>query len=183
MTSNRLDDPLRRMFQGLVEDAFCAHVGLCCPELTDYLADMLAEFVHVDRLYALRDAAGRPIDQVADMLALLEFANNAARSGSDLVVHRHIGDFTLFWSGVYPEYLQRSRGLAFKDRLIDYVRQGKRSYAIASQLAAEKASPPPALLSRLSAEFESCCHGLGLVRRGWEQAEPEQSGLARRLLY
>ena len=49
--------------------------------------------------------------------------------------HRHIGDFTLFWTGVYPEMLRRLQSLLSKDRFVDYCEQGKRSYYIASTFA------------------------------------------------
>jgi hypothetical protein len=53
--------------------------------------------------------------------------------------------------------------------LLDYVAQGKRSYAIVSDLVRDNDRPPPALFRRLSDDFEFCIHGLGLVRRGWEE--------------
>ena len=67
--------------------------------------------------------------------------------------------------------------------MLDYVAQGKRSYEIASQLAGEDTAPSALLLSRLSAEFEFCCHGLGLVRREWEETDPDSAGRVRTLLY
>lgn len=183
MKSIREDHPLRRLFKGLVENAFCTEVGLCDPALTDYLIDLLVNFVRLDELYALRDAAGRRLDQVGDMLASLTCGTDGAREEDELLVYRHIGDFALFWSGVYPEHLRHSRGIAFKDRLLDYVQQGKRSYGIASRLADENASPPASLFGRLSSEFEFCCHGLGLVRRGWEQVDPRDCRRVTNLLY
>ena len=50
-------------------------------------------------------------------------------------MHRHIGDFTLFWTGVYPEVLKKTRTPLCKDHFIDYCEQGKRSYYIASTFA------------------------------------------------
>ncbi|MCP4248841.1 MAG: hypothetical protein GY778_17490 [bacterium] len=179
----RADHPLYQLFRGLVEHVFCSEVGMCDPKLTDYLATLLGDFVHVDRVYALRGAGGKRMEQIADMLALLECGTDGVRGEGELLVHRHIGDFALFWSGVYPERLRVSRGIAFKDRLIDYVRQGKQSYAIASRLAQEDAFPPSDLLGRLSREFEFCCHGLGLVRREWEQHDPASAEHHRGLLY
>jgi hypothetical protein len=166
----REDHPLKRFFRGLIENVFEADLGMCSPALVEYLADLLTEFIHVDRLRAIRDAEGRPLDQIAEMLALL------ARSEHDEcpavrrkeVIYRHIGDYTLFWSGLYPESLRSRRAARSKDRLLDYVQQGKRSYAIASELSREDAAPPPSLLRQLSEDFESCAHGLELVRREWE---------------
>ncbi|MHC4063660.1 MAG: hypothetical protein ACYSUI_04060 [Planctomycetota bacterium] len=183
MRSISEDHPLRRLFRGLVEHAFCTQVGMCAPALTDYLTELLVNFAHVDALYALRRAGGKRLDQIADMVALLNCGTDGVRGEDELLVHRHVGDFTLFWSGVYPEHLHHSRGIAFKDRLIDYVQQGKRSYAIASRLTDENTSPPASLFGRLSSEFEFCCHGLALVRRGWERADPEACSQVRTLLY
>ena len=98
-------------------------------------------------------------------------------------VYRHIGDVTLFWTGVYPEALDRLRSVLCKDFFIDYCVQGKRSYYIASTFEDEPYREEAAVLRRLSEEFELCAYGLNQVRREWERAQPEtarQSG--RRLL-
>jgi hypothetical protein len=82
-------------------------------------------------------------------------------------VNQYIGDFTLFWAGVYPEILRpRHCGV---DRLVPYVQVGKRSYGIASELSGTHDVPPAELLAQLSDQFEFCVHGLHLVRAGWEQ--------------
>jgi len=176
--------PLHRLFKGLVENAFFAELGLCDPDLADYIADLLVKFAHVDMLYALRGADGRRLDRIADMLTTLSCGTDGVRGEDALLVHRHIGDYTLFWSGLYPEHLQRRRrGLAYRDRLVDYVIQGKQSYAIASRLADDTTSPPSSLLGRLAAEFDSCRQGLELVRRGWSRADPDGSGQVTDLLY
>ena len=47
---------LRRFFRGLIDNTFCAEIGICDPDLTEYIADLLVKFVHVDALYALRRA-------------------------------------------------------------------------------------------------------------------------------
>jgi len=161
--------PLRRLFAGLVEHVFYADMGLCEPDITGYLSDLLVEFVHMDRIFCLHDAKGRRIEEVADMAAEAAFDAPIERADRDRLVHKHIGDFTLFWTGVYPEGLRQLRGPARKDHLIDYLRQGKRSYAIASDLSRRDSQPPAAVLRRLSEQFEFCVFGLGLVRKGWEQ--------------
>ena len=55
--------------------------------------------------------------------------------------------------------------------VLDYVAQGKHSYAIVARLAKEGDAPPPSLFRHLSEDFEYCLYGLGLVRQGWEQCE------------
>src|SRR5262249_9132072 len=84
-------------------------------------------------------------------------------------VHRHIGDFTLFWTGVYPEMLRKLRSALTRDSFIDYCEQGKRSYYIASRSEGEPYREEAPVLRRLSSEFELCAYGLSQVRREWER--------------
>ncbi len=169
--------PLRRLFRGLVEDAFYSQVGMGDPELTEYLADLLVAFSHMDRLHAIRNASGKRLDQIVSMLAVLHGDQTSGLTDRNRTMYQHIGDYTLFWAGVYPEQLKR----ACRDRsdvLLDYVSQGKRCYAMVSTLSGEHDQPPPRLFRHLSDDFEFCVYGLGLVRRGWEQTQvaPDRPG-------
>jgi hypothetical protein len=110
--------------------------------------------------------------EVAEMLAEAEKRIGDARRE----VHRHIGDFTLFWVGVYPESLRRRQGPMHRDHLISYQAEGKRSYWIASTIETdtEKERKAPAeVLERLSRNFELCAYGLREVRREWERRDDE----------
>ena len=89
-------------------------------------------------------------------------------------VHRHIGDFTLFWTGVYPEALRGTTGvkpLAHDDRFTDYCKRGKQAYHIASTIPADADDAPTEVLERLSREFELCAFGLGEARKEWERRD------------
>ena len=159
---------LRRFFAGLTEYAFAVRMGVADPPLVDYVSEMLVRFVKSDAIYGLRSPRGERLMQVADMLTEAEARQGVARRR----IHRHIGDFTLFWTGVYPEIAERMRH-GRKDSLIDYSEQGKRNYDLASTLPAEEEEAPDYVLKRLSANFELCVFGLGEVRRQWEQREGE----------
>jgi len=155
----------------LVEHAFCAEVGLCHPRLTAYLTDLLVDFTRVDRLIAVEHASGKRLEQVAGMLGVGDDERLLTQVERDRLVYRNIGDYTLFWAGVYPEQLKRvSRDPS--DVLLDYVAQGRKSYAIVSRLAGEDDAPPSSLFRHLSDDFEYCLYGLGLVRKGWEESKP-----------
>ena len=132
----RLEDRgqvLRRFFAGLTEYAFHTRLGVADPPLVDYLAELLVRFVRSDELYPVRTPRGQRLVQVADMLAEAEHREGPARRQ----VHRHIGDFTLFWTGVYPEVADGMRR-GSKDAFLDYQQQGKRAYWIASTIPIEK---------------------------------------------
>lgn len=157
--------PLRRMFRGLVEQVFMTELGICDPNLTDYLGRLLGDFVHVDAIYRLHDVDGEVIREISRVEADARLGPDVDDAQRRRIVNRYIGDFTLFWTGVYPESLrERRRGI---NRLHDYVVQGRRSYDIASELSVDNSEPSAVLLRKLSVEFESCVHGLHLVREGW----------------
>src|SRR5690349_1641252 len=144
--------PLRRLFAGITEHTFINVVGMADPQLVDYLSSLLSRFVHVDAIHRLRDARGRRLEEVADMMLEAEALPPEGRTRRE--VHRHIGDFTLFWTGVYPEALRRLRSALTKDQFIDYCEQGKRSYYIASTFEEGPYRDEAPVLRRLSLEFE-----------------------------
>jgi hypothetical protein len=167
MWSAKPDHPLRRLFSGLTEHTFLEALGVADPPLTDYLSGMLSRFIHLDAVYRLRDAHGRRLEEVAEMMIEAEAMPPEGRTRRE--VYRHIGDFTLFWTGVYPEALKRLRSVLSKDHFIDYCEQGKRSYYLASTYEQEPYTEEAPILRRLSEGFELCAYGLGQVRREWEQ--------------
>ena len=168
MAAERSRLPMRNYFAGLAESAFQSRLGVADPPLVDYLAGLLTRFVHNDALYSVRSVRGRRLQEVAEMVVEAEGRVGDARRE----IHRHIGDFTLFWTGVYPEALPRLRSSDTKDHFVDYCAQGKRAYYIASTIPTEKADVESDVLERLSHEFELCMYGLGEVRREWERRDP-----------
>jgi hypothetical protein len=161
------DHPLRRMLAGLTEHAFLDELGIGDPHLVDYISDMLGRFINMDEMYHLHDVQGRRLEEVADMMMEAEALPAQGRTRRE--VYRHIGDFTLFWTGVYPEAVKRLRHAPRKDHFIDYCEQGKRSYYIASTFDDEQFRDEAPVLRRLSDEFMLCAYGLNQVRREWEK--------------
>jgi hypothetical protein len=168
--------PLRRLFAGLTEQTFIRTLGIGDPNLVDYLSAMLSRFIHVDAIHRLRNARGKRLEEVADMMLEAESLPPAGRTRRE--VHRHIGDFALFWTGVYPEALSRLRSVLTKDHFIDYCEQGKRSYYIASTFENDPYRQEAPVLRRLSEEFELCAYGLNQVRYEWERSQPGAAGAA-----
>jgi hypothetical protein len=128
---------------------------------------MLLRFVRVDSFHKVRRANGRPATEVFQMLCEAEHRIGLARRE----VHRHIGDFTLFWSGMYPESLRRIRPHESADGFLDYCQQGKRAYAIAARIDGGADRPSSDLLHQLSDQFEMCAYGLREVRRELEEGQ------------
>jgi hypothetical protein len=166
--------PLRRLFAGLTEQTFMRTLGIGDPQLIDYLSVLLSRFTHVDAIYRLRGLRGIRLEQVVDMVLDAEELPPEGRTRRE--VHRHIGDFTLFWTGVYPDQLRRLRTSISKDQFVDYCEQGKRSYYIASTFEDDPYREEAPVLRRLSEEFELCAFGLTQVRLEWERSTPPPTG-------
>jgi hypothetical protein len=157
--------PLHRLFRGLTEATFLDELGIGDPGLVGYVADLLARFVACSEIWKVHDASGTRIVRVAAMVAEAESAGDAERRRE---CHRHVGDFTLFWTGVYPETLAKLQARDSPDSLVDFKEQGKRSYYLASTLTGEQSD----VLLRLSDEFDLFAFGLSRVRREWERFDP-----------
>jgi hypothetical protein len=161
---------LRRFFSGLTEGTFQTRLGVADPDLLDYISDLLVRFVRFDAVCRIRDLTGRPLTEIAEMLYEAEQRVGDAKRE----VHRHIGDYALFWSGIYPESLRRRRSSPCMDSVIDYCQHGKRAYLIASSIRTDEENErnaPSQVLQRLSHEFELCAYGLREVRREWESRD------------
>jgi hypothetical protein len=158
-----LEHPLRRMFAGLAEHAFFSHLGVADPPLIDYLSALLTRFIHNDAVYRLRGSSGRPLTELTEMVIAAEQLPAGGRTRRDY--YRHIGDFALFWTGVYPEAVERLRSRACKDAFVSYTAQGKRGYLLTSRMEEEEHHDAEAeLFRRLSEQFEVCAVGLRKVR-------------------
>lgn len=164
MTSDR-SDVLWRYFAGLTEQTFEGELGIVDPPLVDYVSGLLTRFIRTETVYRLRSPAGGRLSGVADMLSEANARVGEARREA----HRFIGDFTLFWTGIYPEALAALQSEARKDHLLDYRAEGKRAYHVASQIPGGEENIACEVLERLSTQYELCAYGLGEVRREWER--------------
>jgi hypothetical protein len=105
------------------------------------------------------------LTEVADMLLEADIRLNSTSFNREREVHKHIGDFTLFWTGLYPDSLPKMQSTCNKDQLIDYIEQGKSSYAIAASYDHGAYRQQSKILKRLSEDFEVCLYGLNAVRQ------------------
>ncbi|MFQ6097161.1 MAG: hypothetical protein ACE5O2_05480 [Armatimonadota bacterium] len=174
--------PLRQLFRGLVSDTFLRQLHAGDPDLAEYLADLLTQFVHVDNIFRIRDARGRRLEEVAEMLVEANARLGGASFDREREIHKHIGDFTLFWTGVYPEALRHLQAQTRKDHLLDYVSRGRHSYYIASRLTSPRLREESRVLRELSEFFEVCVYGLHLVRQRWEHLAESSARQARDIL-
>ncbi|HEX3660747.1 MAG TPA: hypothetical protein VHU89_04915 [Acidobacteriaceae bacterium] len=156
--------PLRQLFHEVVAGCYSRYSGITDPELTTYVGDLLTEFTASENLYRIRDADGRPLTGVQAMVAASDPVFGAASSfDEERKVRRHIGDYALFATGMYPETAQLWRHTA-EAGMTELVRTGKESYYIVSTFDLFEYRDEAPLFARLSENFERCMHGLTKVR-------------------
>src|SRR2546425_6156386 len=80
-------------------------------------------------------------------------------------VRKHTGDYTLFLTGIFPEYVASlSRKRLRLDSYVDYIRAGKESYNVVAAFNQLEYRNEVPLFGRLSDHFEFCVYGLNLVK-------------------
>ena len=100
--------------------------GMTEPETIEYVSDMLSRFALTRAVYAVRDTDGKALQHICDMLQERYRAQNPELGTRDptreRTITRHIGEYSLFMSGLFRERL-RARG-----QLNYYLAQGSSAY-------------------------------------------------------
>ena len=158
--------PLQQLFLDMVSDKFSHDIGLRDPQVSSYVAAMLLEFCEAEQLYKIRNGQGRALDDVGEMLLEADPVYGEAPSfDRERQVRKHIGDYTLFCTGMYPESINRSRlRRARLENLVDFIKAGKESYSIVSKFDVFEYAKVAPLFAKLSAHFEECVYGLNQVK-------------------
>lgn len=177
--------PLRKLFTSLAERTFANELKWSDRNVSGYLANLLVDFTHVDRLNRIRDGRGKQVQEVATLLLEADLLLNAGTMEREREVHRHIGDFTLFMVGLFPEFLKRIKLQTLvhhPDYLIDYVRVGKKSYRNVSEFNFGEFRESVPLFRKLSENFEVCVMGLGYIRESLKRLSGPELRMAREIL-
>jgi hypothetical protein len=158
--------PLRSLFAELIEKRLLGTAQLEDHRIANYVAGLLVDFCHVENVYRIRDAKGKRLEDVGEML----IASNPLLEGRSFIyereVRKHIGDYTLFLMGLFPEHIARihRKGTGL-DAFIDYMKAGKESYSIVAAFNQFEFRDEAPLFRRLSDRFELCVFGLNLVKQ------------------
>jgi hypothetical protein len=174
------EHPLRKLFQELVWRHFFRGAQLYDSDIAEYVSGVLTDFTYVDNVYRIRNAGGRRLEEVAEMLVESNPLLDAPSFDREREVRKHVGDFTLFFTGLFPEAvasLPRLRPLSL-DTFIDYVAAGKESYRVVAAFNLFEYRKEAPLFRRLSDRFEQCVFGLNLVK---QEIEHLQGGTYRQL--
>jgi len=166
--------PLRRLFVDLVNRRVCGDAQVRDPRIAEYVSGLLADFTHAGNLYKVRDARGRRLQEVGEMLIESHPLLQGRSFDREREVRKHIGDYTLFLTGLFPEYVASlpRRGLRL-DGFLDYLKVGKESYGIVSSFDLFEYRNEAPLFRQLSDRFEACVYGLNLVKQDLEASQRE----------
>jgi hypothetical protein len=161
---------LRRFFDDLVWRHFFSDLRLEEPGVAKYVSNLLSDFARAENLYRIHNAMGEPLEEVGQMLVESNPLLEAGSFDRERAVRKHVGDYTLFMTGLFPESLGQARRARFHslDALIDFVQAGKESYAIVSSFDQFEYRDEAPLFRRLSENFELCVFALNLVKQDLE---------------
>ena len=164
---------LLEFFTPLVSEKFAGTLGMDDPEVSGYVAQMLSDFCDAAELFKLKDAAGRTLTDVGEMLLESDPVYGPAPSfDRERQVRKHIGDFTLFFSGMFPESINHYRLRRQRlENFVDFMKAGKESYYIVSKFDQFEYSRLAPMFGKLSTEFESCVYGLNLVKSDLDEMQ------------
>ena len=174
--------PLRLLFRSLTERNLITKLGLADIEIAYYVSDLLTRFVHVDNLYRIRDTRGRRLEDVGEMLLESSPTLSNASLNREREVRKHIGDYTMFFTGMFPESLRRLSSSIRLDYFVDYMKAGKESYRIVSEFDYGEYRETARFFRRLSDNFDYCVVGLNFTKADLEALKNPHYQRMRRIL-
>jgi len=165
--------PLRALFQDLVGRHYAEAIGVRDPQIVAYVSHLLAEFCEADQLYTIRDRANRPLTDVGEMLLESDPVYGSALSfDRERQVRKHIGDYTLFFAGMFPESINHFRLRRQRlENFVDWIKAGKESYYIVSKFEHFEYAKVAPMFASLSRNFENCVYGLNMVKNDLEEMQ------------
>jgi hypothetical protein len=165
--------PLQQLFQDLVGRHYAQEIGIRDPQVIAYVSHLLAEFCEADQLFKIRNSANRQLADVGEMLLESDPIYGPAPSfDRERQVRKHIGDYTLFFTGMFPESINYFRLRRHRlENFIDWMKAGKESYFIVSKFEHFEYAKVAPLFASLSNNFEGCVYGLNMVKNELQEMQ------------
>jgi hypothetical protein len=165
--------PLQDLFQDLVGRHYAQEIGIRDPQIIAYVSHLLSEFCEADQLYKVRDGANRQLADVGEMLLESDPVYGPAPSfDRERQVRKHIGDYTLFFAGMFPESINDLRLHRHRlENFVEWIKAGKESYYIVSKFEHFEYAKVAPLFASLSQNFEQCVYGLNMVKNDLEEMQ------------
>ena len=119
--------------------------------LTDYIAELLTEYVRSERSRRPISPDGQPVEYFTDIMTAMEKADDRMR----FFIQLFVGNYTLFLSGIFPEYLRHRTHRRAAPKLEYYEQLGISNYRNASKHSLAKKYDLADILLRLSNYFHN----------------------------
>ena len=176
--------PLQQLFIELIGRHYAEEIGIRDPQIVNYVAHLMAEFCEVEQLFKIRNGADKPLTDVGEMLIESNPVYGPAPSfDRERQVRKHIGDYTLFLAGMFPESINHFRLRRQRlENFVDFIKAGKESYFIVSKFDQFQYARLAPLFGKLSHEFESCVYGLNLVKGDLDEMQHPITRQARQIV-
>ena len=163
---------LKNFFLGLTRTGF-GQLGVGDEQVIDYVASVLTDFSHSRRWLALRNAEGRRLTSVVEMLVSQTGARQTrGRVIGERELRKYVGDYTLFMSGLFRRFVERGGYLSY------YLEEGARSYRTVSELDVSLYNPGFLMFEELSRSFENYSGALDFMRKCYFAPGPNEDPFA-----
>ena len=180
-----LDDPA--LFRALLEQRGCLRVsthfyfyvlvrhvlqeaGIKDRAVADYVAEMLAEFSRDDRRQLVAPGQAGPLEYFFDMLAALQTADDYTAFS----IRAHIGNHSLFLSGVFPDRIRHRAETRACPNLRYYEELGRMNFRAASGHRLAQRYDLTNIFETLSARFDKTRLALNdLAERVFSLGDPD----------
>ncbi|MFI5376000.1 MAG: hypothetical protein ACHQ8D_15325 [Candidatus Rokuibacteriota bacterium] len=159
---------LPRFFESVTRQAFGDLAIDDAPALR-YLTELLIRFVRTETLRTLRELPGPRLDSVTDSLLEIQHVWDwqapGFNPGTERALRRQIGDYTLFMTGIFRDYVDRLAVTGY------YEHEGRRAYRFVAELARARAEVDASLYRRLAERFEMYAGALTYTRKVYFRAD------------
>src|SRR3984893_5025379 len=164
---------LHGFFLELVHKSF-SQLGMGDREIVEYVASVLADFSHSDRWLPLRNAEGKRLTSMVEMVLTQpdDPRGEAARIESERALRKYVGDYALFMSGLFRRFVERGGYLGY------YLEEGARSYRTVSELDVSLYNPGFLVFEELSRRFEHYSGALDFMRKCYFVPAPHEDPFA-----
>lgn len=165
-------DRLHNFFHDMTRRSFW-QLGINDATVARYVADVLTDFASASNLYRIRSSAGKKLDSVVEILAETRPENaDEKRVLQEREVRKYLGDYTLFMSGIFRSYVEKTGVLEY------YLQEGQRSYWTVSELDLSLYRTGFILFQELSKKFEYYSGALDYMRKAYFAPEPGEDPFA-----
>jgi hypothetical protein len=114
-------------FYVLVRHVF-NRAGICDRDVADYVAEVLAEYCRAEQMQCRVKGESKSLEYFVDMLAALQTADDT----TSFYLRAHIGNYSLFFSGIFPDRIRFRAEVRGFPSLRYYEALGQSSYRVAS---------------------------------------------------